>query len=91
MRTTLTLDPDIAQELKARTANGQTSFKEVVNETLRRGLATKPKPKPAEVFRVEATSLGLRPGIDPYKLNHLADQLEDQELIRKMRRFRKRR
>jgi hypothetical protein len=89
MRTTLTLDPDVAQELKTRTADGKASFKEVVNDALRRGLAATPKTKPAEIFRVEATRLGLKPGIDPYKLNHLADQLEDQELIRKMRRFRK--
>jgi hypothetical protein len=91
MRTTLTLDPDVAQELKARTAEGKASFKEVVNETLRRGLTTKPKPKPAEVFRVESTNLAFKPGIDVYKLNHLAAQLEDQEFVRKMRRFRKRR
>jgi len=89
MRTTLTLDPDVAQALKSRTADRKTSFKEVVNETLRQGLADKPKSKPTEVFRVEARSLGLKPGIDPNKLNQLVDELEAQEFVAKMRRFRK--
>ena len=89
MRTTLTLDPDVAQELKARMAGRKASFKEVVNETLRQGLAAKPKSKQAEVFRVEARSLGLKPGIDPNKLNQLLDELEAQEFVSKMRRSRK--
>ncbi len=89
MRTTLTLDPDVAQELKARMAGRKASFKEVVNETLRQGLAARPKSKPVDVFRVEARSLGLKPGIDPNKLNQLLDELEAQEFVSKMRRLRK--
>ena len=89
MRTTLTLDPDVAQELKTRVAERKTSFKEIVNETLRQGLSAKPKAKPTEVFRVEARALGLRPGIDPNKLNQLVDELEVQEFLAKMRRGRK--
>jgi hypothetical protein len=89
MRTTLTLDPDVAQELKTRVAERKTSFKEIVNETLRQGLSAKPKAKRAEVFRVEARALGLRPGIDPNKLNQLVDELEVQEFLAKMRRGRK--
>jgi len=33
-------------------------------------------------FRVRARRLGLRPGIDPTKLNQLADELEDEEIRR---------
>ena len=40
--------------------------------------ATERKP-----FRVKARRLGLRPGIDPTKLNQLAADLEDEELLRK--------
>lgn len=47
MRTTLTLDPDVAALLKKAVARGEVSFKEAVNNALRRGLsdvaATKPK------------------------------------------------
>ena len=38
MRTTLTLDPDVAALLKKAVAKGDASFKNVVNSALRRGL-----------------------------------------------------
>lgn len=40
MRTTLTLDPDVAAHLQKLVADGAVSFKEAVNDALRRGLAT---------------------------------------------------
>ena len=38
MRTTLTLDPDVADALERQQAKRKTSFKETVNEALRLGL-----------------------------------------------------
>lgn len=38
MRTTLTLDPDVAAMLKKAVAGGKSSFKDVVNAALRAGL-----------------------------------------------------
>jgi hypothetical protein len=38
MRTTLTLDPDVAAMLRKAVAGGKSSFKEVVNAALRSGL-----------------------------------------------------
>lgn len=38
MRTTLTLDPDVAAMLKKAVARGDATFKDVVNDALRRGL-----------------------------------------------------
>ena len=38
MRTTLTLDPDVAAMLKKAVAGGKSSFKDVVNAALRTGL-----------------------------------------------------
>lgn len=38
MRTTLTLDPDVAALLKKAMASGDQSFKDVVNAAIRRGL-----------------------------------------------------
>ena len=40
MRTTLTLDPDVAALLRKRVAEGDVSFKEAVNDAMRRGLTT---------------------------------------------------
>ena len=82
MRTTLTLDPDIAQRLRQELASGKKSFKEVVNERLRLGFGLK-KAKDRPPFRVKAHSSAYQPGIDPNKFNQLVDELEVEEFIRK--------
>ena len=86
MRTTLTLDDDLADVLKQRAKLLDVPFKQVVNETLRRGLA----PEAAEdrlVFRVRPFRSGFRPGIDPLKLNQLNDQLEVEDFLEEQRDF----
>jgi hypothetical protein len=90
MRTTLSLDPDVAQKLQARMASENASFKQVVNDALRRGLNAE-VPKPAKPFRVTAHSFGLRPGIDIHKLNQLADDLEIEAFSADATRAKKRR
>jgi hypothetical protein len=54
MRTTLTLDPDVAALLKKAVAKGEVSFKQAVNDALRRGLtdAALAKPKKRWVQRL---------------------------------------
>jgi hypothetical protein len=77
MRTTLTIDDDLAKVIKDLCHERGASFKSIVNELLRRGLSTADKPPPSpEPFRVRAIARGFRPGIDPLKLNRLADELE---------------
>lgn len=77
MRTTLTLDDDVARELHRMERGTQRSFKELVNELLRKGMASgaRPIPSPAR-FVVTPKASGFRPGIDPLHLNRLADELE---------------
>ena len=41
MRTTLTLDDDVAAKLKTESRRAGRPFKEIVNETLRAGLASR--------------------------------------------------
>ena len=86
MRTTLTLEPDVAREIKARMAAQKSTMKQVVNDALRRGLAAVDSAPAMKPFRVEPHSFGLRPGIDPDKLNQLVDELEVQEYVAKMKR-----
>ena len=51
MRTTLTLDPDVAAMLKKTVAAGKVSFKDAVNAALRVGLAQASEPaKPRKRF-----------------------------------------
>ena len=77
MRTTLTIEDDIAKALKDLSRETGCSFKAVVNDVLRRGLMTGEKPAAArEPFEVKAMRRGFRAGIDPLKLNQLADELE---------------
>lgn len=60
MRTTLSLDKDVAAALERLRQSRNASFKEVVNDALRRGLeqmATPPPPSRRR-FRTRAVSLG---------------------------------
>jgi len=89
VRTILTLDPDVARTLKARTAEQGATLKQVVNDALRRGLSAEPK-KPRKPFRVIPHESGFRPGIDPTKLNQLAGELETQAILAAMKRAERR-
>lgn len=76
MRTTLTLDDDVAQFLKEQSRLKDKPFKQVVNETLRRGMAPgAPQPERPR-FRIDPNRSGLAPGVDPRRLNQLNDELE---------------
>ncbi len=77
MRTTLTLEDDLSRGLKERARSSGRSFKEVVNETIRRGLSVGEGPaEDDEPFRVQASACGFRSGVDPLRLNQLYDDLE---------------
>jgi Arc/MetJ-type ribon-helix-helix transcriptional regulator len=52
MRTTLTLDPDVAARLKRLSQGGR--FKDVVNEALRRGLERLESKEPRRPYRIRA-------------------------------------
>lgn len=83
MRTTVTLEEDVALKLRETTRARGISFKVAINEAIRAGLADPPEARP---FSVDARPLGLRAGIDLTKANALAGQLEDDELIERMKR-----
>lgn len=67
MRTTLTLDEDVAQRLQAESRRTGRSFKEVVNEYLRMSLAqSRAVLKSMSPFRVVAADLGGPAGSGSY-------------------------
>jgi hypothetical protein len=81
MRTTLTLDEDLAKRLKELARESGRSFKEVTNEVIRRGLsAGESQVESVKPFRVESKACGLKPGVDPHKLNQIYDDLEIENL-----------
>ncbi len=84
MRTTLTLDDDIADSLRERARLLDKPFKQVVNETLRRGLSPGVSEEQAHYrtpYRVVPIHSGFVPGIDPLKLNQLNDELEVEDFL----------
>lgn len=83
MRTTVTIEPDLAEGLRRRARQNDTSFKSVLNDALRRGLEEHGPPAGAP-FVQRSSEMGLRAGIDLTKANRLADELEDAELVRKL-------
>ena len=86
MRTTLTIDDDVATALRALARNSGKTFKAVVNEVMRRGLMTGKSPAShREPFRVESVRRGFLPAIDALKLNQLADDLEVDGFLKRPR------
>lgn len=85
MRTTLTLEPDVAARLNAEVARADISLKSVVNDALRRGLKMPAKSARRSAYAVKPLTLSFLPGIDTDKLNELADELENGALVRKLR------
>ncbi len=77
MRTTLTLDDDVAAKLTAEARRAGRPFRDVVNETLRRGLASQRVTGRRQPFRVETRDLGdLKPGLSLDNVAELLEQIE---------------
>jgi len=77
VRTTLTLDDDVAAKLKSLARRTGRAFRDVVNETLRRGLVDSRQPRVRQPFKVEARDLGRqRPGLNMDNIGELLDQVE---------------
>jgi hypothetical protein len=76
VRTTLTLDDDVAAKLEAESRRTGSSFKQVVNEVLRLGLTLRRDLKRQAPFVVQPRSLQLRPGLDYENIGELLEQVE---------------
>lgn len=83
VRTTVTLDPDVAAKLKEETRTRGISFKEALNSSIRRGLEAGER-TPGKPYKVRTAKLGARPGVNLDKALRLAGELEDEEILRKM-------
>jgi hypothetical protein len=81
MRTTITLDDDVAARLRDVSLRSGKSFKQAVNDAVRAGLAP-PAARKAAPFVQPRFSMG-RSRVDLTKANSLAGDLEDQETLAK--------
>lgn len=81
MRTTITLDPDVAALVQRAMGERGLGFKEAVNEALRAGLGQRPAPR---CVRTPTFRMGRNPAIPLDKALQLAGTLEDDELARRL-------
>ncbi len=81
MRTTVTLDPDVAAALQRAAQERGTSFKAVLNDAVRRGLSGETS---ESAYQTPSRDMGLRPGIDIDKALALVAADEDAEILRKL-------
>jgi Arc/MetJ family transcription regulator len=79
MRTTLTLDDDVALLLQEAAHRTRTTVKQVVNSALRAALA--PPAAQRAPYRETVHHAELAPGLDLTGFNKLADELEDEAII----------
>jgi hypothetical protein len=82
VRTTVTLDSDVVEQLKDLARRRNISFDAALNTAARAGLAAQHGENTP--FRVDARPMGLRPNIDITHALRLAADLEDEEIIRKL-------
>jgi hypothetical protein len=82
MRTTVTLDADVAARLRRVARERGISFKEALNQAVRAGLD--PTRRPGRPFRQRTKPMGLRPGLRIDKALQLAAALEDEEIAREL-------
>ncbi len=79
MRTTVTLDPDTDQIVRQLMRERGVSFKQALNDAIRRGTR-----EVAEPFQTQVASMG-QPSVNLDRALQIAGELEDDDLIRKMR------
>ena len=83
MRTTVTIEPDVAALLKSAMKRAGVSFKEALNGALRRGLSSNSGVARRPVL-LPGIPMQVRPGLNLDKALRLASELEDEELERRL-------
>ena len=77
MRTTITLEDDVAANLEQRMRETGSSFKQTVNDVLRAGfLGLSRQTVPDPPFQIQARDMGLRPGLCEDNIEELLDQID---------------
>jgi Arc/MetJ-type ribon-helix-helix transcriptional regulator len=85
MRTTVTLEPDVARLLSERARQTRKSFKETLNAAVRSGLGRVTDSSEDREFTIEARPMQLKAGVDAGRLNSLLDDLDADAFIEKNR------
>lgn len=81
MRTTVTLDPDTEQVVRARMVAQGINFKRALNDAIRDGAAGRRR---VEAFRTTTFDLG-EPAVDLTHALRVATELEDEAILSRIR------
>jgi len=84
VRTTLTLDDDVARLVEDAVHREHRSMKQIINDALRQALA--PRVPRHEPYCLVPHESAVRPGFDLAGFNQLADELEDEAILDRARR-----
>lgn len=79
MRTTLSIDDDVSTAIERFQSQKGLKFREAVNLLLRSGLETVDKSPTSKSYSGPVFKSDLAPGIDPNRMNQLADELEAED------------
>jgi len=89
MRTTLTLEPEVARRVESELRRTGKTLKAVINDALKAGLGMTGKSvEPLPPFVVKPYDMGVMPGIDLDKANQLLDEWDVEAYLEKERRDR---
>jgi hypothetical protein len=76
VRTTLTLDEDVAAGIRQEVRRSGRPFRQVVNDLLRTALHMRQRPSSPPPFTVHPRDLGLYPGLDYVRIPELLEEVE---------------
>jgi hypothetical protein len=76
VRTTLTIDDDIARLVEQEVRKSGDSFKGTVNRLLREGLMASREPAPTKPFVITPIAMGLPPGLSYDSIPELLEEIE---------------
>lgn len=78
MRTTINISDGILSELRELARQRRRPFREIVEETIQRGLGVTQKNSPRRV-RIQTHRIGIKPAYQGLSLNQLYDQIEAED------------
>jgi hypothetical protein len=85
MRTTVTLEPDVARLLSEHARQTRKSFKETLNAAVRSGLGRVTASSGDQEFTIEARPMRIKAGVDAGRFNSLLDDLDAEAFLEKIR------
>ena len=81
MRTTLTIDDDLAESIQRLRQKSGLSLRSVIANLLRQGLEHQTPSMDQKCFVGPTFKMGFKAGLDPTHMNRLNDELDTQEVL----------